>query len=45
MAEAEAWELRTGRADVHHYEDSLERMAEARAAIARSLARTRATSP
>jgi L-cysteine/cystine lyase len=34
MAEAEAWELRTGRADIHHYQDSLERMAEARAAVA-----------
>ncbi len=34
MAEAEAWELRTGRADANHYRDSLERMAEARAAIA-----------
>lgn len=34
MAEAEAWELRTGRADVNHYRDSLERMAEARAAVA-----------
>lgn len=34
MAEAEAWELRTGRADLNHYRDSLERMAEARAAVA-----------
>ena len=34
MAEAEAWELRSGRADIHLYQDSLERMAEARAAVA-----------
>ncbi|MFI5259914.1 MAG: aminotransferase class V-fold PLP-dependent enzyme [Candidatus Limnocylindrales bacterium] len=34
MAEAEAWELRTGRADPNHWRDALERMAEARAAIA-----------
>jgi L-cysteine/cystine lyase len=34
MAEAEAWELRTGRADVDNYKDSLQRMAETRAAIA-----------
>jgi L-cysteine/cystine lyase len=34
MAEAEAWELRTGRADINYYKDSLERRAEARAAIA-----------
>jgi L-cysteine/cystine lyase len=34
MAEAEAWELRTGRADNNFYKDSLERKAEARAAIA-----------
>ena len=34
MAEAEAWELRTGRADVNFYKDSVERKAEARAAIA-----------
>jgi L-cysteine/cystine lyase len=34
MAEAEAWELRTGRADNNFYKDSLERRAEARAAIA-----------
>jgi len=34
MAEAEAWELRTGRAGANHYEDSLQRMAEARAAVA-----------
>jgi len=34
MAEAEAWELRTGRADINAYKDSLERKAEARAAIA-----------
>ena len=34
MAEAEAWELRTGRADRHYYEDSLERRAEARGAVA-----------
>jgi L-cysteine/cystine lyase len=38
MAEAEAWELRTGRADVNFYKDSLERRAEARAAIAAVLA-------
>ena len=34
MAEAEAWELRTGRADINFYKDSLERRSEARAAIA-----------
>ena len=34
MAEAEAWELRTGRADINFYKDTLERKAEARAAIA-----------
>jgi L-cysteine/cystine lyase len=34
MADAEAWELRTGRADINFYRDSLERRAEARAAIA-----------
>ena len=34
MAEAEAWELRTGRADVNFYKDSVERKAEARASIA-----------
>jgi L-cysteine/cystine lyase len=34
MAEAEAWELRTGRADINYYKDSVERKAEARAAIA-----------
>jgi L-cysteine/cystine lyase len=34
MAEAEAWELRTGRADINFYRDSLERRAEARAAAA-----------
>jgi len=34
MAEAEAWELRTGRADLNTYKDSLQRMAEARAAVA-----------
>jgi selenocysteine lyase/cysteine desulfurase len=34
MAEAEAWELRTGRADRNYYEDSLERRAEARGAVA-----------
>lgn len=34
MAEAEAWELRTGRADRNYYEDLLERRAEARAAVA-----------
>jgi L-cysteine/cystine lyase len=34
MAEAEAWELRTGRADLNFYKDSVERKAEARASIA-----------
>ena len=34
MAEAEAWELRTGRADINAYRDSLDRKAEARASIA-----------
>jgi L-cysteine/cystine lyase len=34
MAEAEGWELRTGRADLNYWRDSLERMAEARASIA-----------
>ncbi len=34
MAEAEAWELRTGRADLNYWQDSLDRMAEARASIA-----------
>jgi L-cysteine/cystine lyase len=34
MAEAEAWELRTGRADINFWKDTLERRAEARAAIA-----------
>jgi L-cysteine/cystine lyase len=34
MAEAEAWELRTGRADLNYWQDSLERMAEARASVA-----------
>ena len=34
MAEAEAWELRTGRADRNYYEDSVERRAEARSAVA-----------
>jgi L-cysteine/cystine lyase len=34
MAEAEAWELRTGRADRNYFEDAVERRAEARAAIA-----------
>ncbi len=34
MAEVEAWELRTGRADINYYLDSLERKAEARASIA-----------
>jgi L-cysteine/cystine lyase len=34
MAEAEAWELRTGRADFNFYKESIERRAEARAAIA-----------
>ena len=34
MAEAEAWELRTGRADINFYKDSLERKAEARGSIA-----------
>ncbi|MGZ6265651.1 MAG: aminotransferase class V-fold PLP-dependent enzyme, partial [Candidatus Limnocylindrales bacterium] len=32
MADAEAWELRTGRADRNFWEDSVERRAEARAA-------------
>ncbi len=34
MAEAEAWDLRTGRADLNFYKDSVERKAEARASIA-----------
>ena len=34
MAEAEGWELSTGRADANFYQDSLQRRAEARAAIA-----------
>lgn len=34
MAEAEAWELRTGRADINYYKDSVERKVEARAAMA-----------
>jgi L-cysteine/cystine lyase len=34
MAEAEAWELRTGRADINYYKDSVQRKAEARAAVA-----------
>jgi len=34
MADAEAWELRTGRADVDYYRDSLDRKAEARASVA-----------
>jgi L-cysteine/cystine lyase len=34
MAEAEAWELRTGRADINAYKDTIERRAEARAAMA-----------
>jgi L-cysteine/cystine lyase len=34
MAEAEAWELRTGRADINYYLDSIERKGEARASIA-----------
>jgi L-cysteine/cystine lyase len=34
MAEAEAWELRTGRADRNFWQDALERRAEARAAVA-----------
>ena len=34
MADAEAWELPTGRADINFYRDSLERRAEARASIA-----------
>jgi L-cysteine/cystine lyase len=34
MADAEAWELRTGRADINFYKDSVERRAEARAAAA-----------
>jgi L-cysteine/cystine lyase len=38
MAELEAWELRTGRASSEFFEDFLERLAEARAAIAAVLA-------
>jgi L-cysteine/cystine lyase len=38
MAEAEAWELRTGRADINFFRDSNERRAEARAAVAAVLA-------
>ena len=34
MAEAEAWELRTGRADINYYRDSIDRKAEARASVA-----------
>jgi L-cysteine/cystine lyase len=34
MAEAEAWELRTGRADINYCRDSNDRKAEARAAVA-----------
>jgi len=34
MAEAEAWELRTGRADPAYYDESLERKGEARGAVA-----------
>src|ERR1035437_8120372 len=34
MAEAEAWELRTGRADRNYFEDAHERRAEARGAVA-----------
>ena len=34
VAEAEAWELRTGRADINYFKDVVERKAEARAAIA-----------
>jgi len=34
MAEAEAWELRTGRADRSYLEDALERRAEARGVVA-----------
>jgi L-cysteine/cystine lyase len=34
MAEAEAWELRTGRADRSYWEETLQRRAEARAAAA-----------
>jgi L-cysteine/cystine lyase len=34
MAEAEAWELRTGRADRNFWEDAVERRAEARGAMA-----------
>jgi L-cysteine/cystine lyase len=40
MAEAEAWELRTGRADLNFYKDSVERKAEARASIAAVLGTT-----
>jgi L-cysteine/cystine lyase len=34
MAEAEGWELRTGRADMNYWQESVERMAEARASVA-----------
>ena len=38
MAELEGVELRTGRADMAYWQDSAERMAEARAAVAAVLA-------
>ncbi len=34
MADAESWELRTGRADRNYWEDAVERRAEARGAVA-----------
>ena len=40
MAEAEAWELRTGRADHNFWEESLQRRAEARATVAALLGTT-----
>jgi L-cysteine/cystine lyase len=38
MAEAEAWELRTGRADRNSWQESIQRRAEARASVAAILA-------
>jgi L-cysteine/cystine lyase len=38
MAEAEAWELRTGRADRNSWQDGIQRRAEARASVAAILA-------
>jgi L-cysteine/cystine lyase len=38
MAEAEAWELRTGRADRNAWQDGIQRRAEARASVAAILA-------